>query len=345
MKWDKLREIFLQQQFEKLEFHNIHVCGYYKLFEDALRLFVILDNTTLRIYSESDLHRFEQMARESLEEAAQGSNVEILFLIYTEDILRDALLAKKFQCWFADVGRKRVMIFEDQPADFAGMEKLINTYAFAGTGNQKMVIPWITIGLILINVLIFICMEIKGSTMDDISYMVEHGASFWKLEYEQHEYYRWFTCIFLHFGIGHLFNNMLVLYLVGTYAEIMYGRMRYLLLYLSTGVLSSIASSAYYMMKDEAVVSVGASGAIYGIIGAFVIVLWINRRQLKGTWGRWGLILAVLIYSGMTGKSADTTAHISGFIGGIIMGGLLIFIHKMRKKKKGSETENIEASS
>ena len=90
--------------------------------------------------------------------------------------------------------------------------------------------PIITIGIIAINILVFIWLSFFGMT-EDGSYMLEHGAMFVPLVLGNHEYYRLITSIFLHFGFAHLMNNMVMLFFLGSILEEEIGSFKYLLLY------------------------------------------------------------------------------------------------------------------
>ena len=109
--------------------------------------------------------------------------------------------------------------------------------------------------IIVINVLVFAGLSFLGDTTD-VRFMYNHGASFWPAIIEEHEYYRLLTCTFIHFGISHLLNNMLVLAYIGDNLERALGKIKYLIVYLAAGVGSSAVSAVWSMMKDEYSVSV-----------------------------------------------------------------------------------------
>ena len=100
--------------------------------------------------------------------------------------------------------------------------------------------------IIVINVLVFAGLSFLGDTTD-VRFMYNHGASFWPAIIEEHEYYRLLTCTFIHFGISHLFNNMLVLAYIGDNLERALGKFKYLIVYLTAGVGSSAVSAVWSM--------------------------------------------------------------------------------------------------
>src|SRR5699024_3481221 len=126
--------------------------------------------------------------------------------------------------------------------------------------------------MVLLNILVFVVLEFWGNT-EDPGFMLGHGASFVPLIVERGEYYRLFTSMFLHFGIEHLFNNMLVLIFLGDMLEKLAGKWRYLLIYLLGGLGGNLLSLAMELRSGEFAVSAGASGAIFAVIGALVFLV------------------------------------------------------------------------
>lgn len=177
--------------------------------------------------------------------------------------------------------------------------------------------------IIVINVVVFAVLTFLGDTTD-VQFMHHHGANFWPSVIEEHEYYRLLTCMFIHFGISHLFNNMLVLAYIGDNLERALGKVKYLVLYLAAGIGSSAVSAVWSMFKDEYSVSGGASGAIFGVVGALLVIVIKNRGQLEDLSSRQLMFFAGFsIYHGVTSAGIDNMAHISGFLIGALLGGLL----------------------
>ena len=177
--------------------------------------------------------------------------------------------------------------------------------------------------IIVINVVVFAVVTFLGDTTD-VQFMYHHGAHSWPSVIEEHEYYRLLTCTFIHFGISHLFNNMLVLAYIGDNLERALGKVKYLVLYLAAGIGSSAVSAVWSMFKDEYSVSGGASGAIFGVVGALLVIVIKNRGQLEDLSSRQLMFFAGFsIYHGVTSAGIDNMAHISGFLIGALLGGLL----------------------
>ena len=100
---------------------------------------------------------------------------------------------------------------------------------------------YVNIGLIALNVLYFLFLEATGSS-ENTSFMVAHGAMYAPLVIERGEYYRLITSVFMHFGISHIMNNMLILFILGDNLERALGHIKYLFFYLICGVGANIVS-------------------------------------------------------------------------------------------------------
>lgn len=177
--------------------------------------------------------------------------------------------------------------------------------------------------IVVANVAVFLILEILGNT-EDTRFMLEHGASYtpWILEYG--EYYRLFTCMFLHFGIEHLFYNMLTLIFLGDALEHAVGPVRYLIIYLGGGILANIVSCGLELGSADYAVSAGASGAIFAVIGALIYVVIVNRGSVDGFTGKRLILMAALtLLEGFTSTGVDNAAHVGGFLSGLLLVALL----------------------
>ena len=115
-------------------------------------------------------------------------------------------------------------------------------------------------------------------------------------------------------------NNLLVLFVLGDNLERALGRFRYLLFYLACGAISGWASVYYYAAKDPYVVSVGASGAIFGVIGGLLWVVIRNKGRLEDLSSRQLMIMAGLsLYHGFVSSGVNNVAHLSGMAAGFLL--------------------------
>ena len=191
--------------------------------------------------------------------------------------------------------------------------------------------------IVTINVAVFIVLSILGDTQSGY-FMMAHGAGFAPLIVEEGEYYRLFTSMFLHFGINHLFYNMLVLIFLGDTLEKIAGKLRYLIIYLGGGLIGNIVSVWFDLRTEKYAVSAGASGAIFSVIGALVCVVILNKGKLQDYSGQRLILMAVLsILQGLTATGIDNCAHIGGFVSGFLLA--LLFQRKLRSSETGYQGE------
>ena len=138
----------------------------------------------------------------------------------------------------------------------------------------------VTAGLILLNILVFLIVEFTGSSQNTM-HMLDCGAAFTPMIIQGGEYYRLFTCMFLHFGIYHIANNMLVLFVLGQRLEPVVGKIKFILIYLLGGLGGNIFSFIMEMKSADYAVSAGASGAVFAVMGAMLYVVIRNHGRIQ----------------------------------------------------------------
>jgi rhomboid protease GluP len=133
-------------------------------------------------------------------------------------------------------------------------------------------------------------------------------------------------------NIGHLVNNMVVLLFIGDNVEKAAGKVRFFLIYFGSGIIAGIASISYNMMMNDIVGSIGASGAIFGVVGAMLYILIVNKGRMEDI-SSWQIVLFIVfsLYGGIQNAEIDQAAHIGGFLGGII---LALILYRRRKNKQ-----------
>ena len=182
-----------------------------------------------------------------------------------------------------------------------------------------------TVALIVINVAVFLILSAMGDTEDAV-FMMNHGGMYEPLIVQEHEYYRLFTSMFLHFGMSHLLNNMVLLGALGWNLELETGKIKFLIIYLVSGLGGNLLSLYYdqSLPLGERAVSAGASGAIFGLMGALLYVVIANRGRLGRLSGRGMLfMIALSLYYGLTSTGVDNWAHIGGLVCGFILSVIL----------------------
>lgn len=188
----------------------------------------------------------------------------------------------------------------------------------------------VTVALILINVLVFIAVELTG-TSQNAWHVLDYGAAYTPYIVQNGEVYRLFTSMFLHLGIEHLVNNMLVLFVLGSRLEQVIGKLRFLFIYLAGGIAGNIFSLILELRNQDFSVSAGASGAVFAVMGAMIYVVIRNKGWLGDLSMRQILVMAAFsLYFGFTSSGVDNAAHIGGMIAGFV---LAVLIWHPRKKR------------
>lgn len=178
--------------------------------------------------------------------------------------------------------------------------------------DKKLVFTNVIIAICVIMYL-FMTLFTDGSTNAHV--LLEYGANNLLLVLNG-DLYRVVTSIFLHFGFIHLFLNMYSLYLIGSQVETVLGKYKFLGIYLVSGISGSLMS---LILNDDTVVSVGASGAIFGLMGALLYFGYYYRLYLNRT--LFTEIVPVIMLNlviGFTFDGIDNFAHIGGLIGGYL---------------------------
>ena len=181
----------------------------------------------------------------------------------------------------------------------------------------------VTVLFILLNILIFVIVDFTGGSENTV-HMIACGAAYPPLILEEGETYRLFTCMFLHFGIYHIANNMLVLFVLGQRLEPVLGKVKFILVYLLGGLGGNIFSLLMETKKAEYAVSAGASGAVFAVMGAMLYVVIRSRGRIQDISVRQMMIMAGFsLYFGFTSTGVDNAAHVGGLVCGFILAALL----------------------
>lgn len=177
--------------------------------------------------------------------------------------------------------------------------------------------PRLTYFLIGLNILVFLLVELGGSSTD-IEHLIRVGAKYNPYIIDG-EWWRIISSMFLHIGIFHLLMNMLALYYLGHAVEGIFGTGRFFIIYMLAGISGGLASFAFTIN-----VSAGASGAIFGLFGALLFFGLIHKRLFFQTMGTNLLvIIGINLVFGFTVPQIDNSAHLGGLIGGFIAAAFL----------------------
>lgn len=182
---------------------------------------------------------------------------------------------------------------------------------------------WGTVTLAAVNVIIYLWLSFGGAT-EDAGYMLEHGAMYVPYILEQGKYSCLLTSMFLHFGFRHLINNMFMLLVIGSNLEPEMGTARFLITYMASGLAGNVLSGFLDYRTGEYTVSAGASGAIFGLIGALLYVVIRNQGNVRNISGRGMVVMVVLsLYFGFASTGVDNAAHVGGLAAGFFLAVLL----------------------
>jgi rhomboid protease GluP len=267
--------------------------------------------------------------------------------------------------WIVDTNSNRLIIYETQSVEFTGLRESIeqlleeeqrenplsqdsvlnddydnlqNSQRMQGSPARKLnLFTLINTIIIAINIIAFLVMHFTKAFGGESS-MLAGGALSWYFVKEQKEYYRIITSMFMHSDWSHLINNMVVLLFVGVNLERAAGKIKYLFIYFGTGIIAGITSISYNMWKDAAVFSyeysvfsIGASGAIFGVVGAMLYIVIVNRGRLEDINTRQMVLFVFFsLYGGISNAQIDQAAHIGGFIAGLL---LAILLYRRPKRK------------
>ena len=175
----------------------------------------------------------------------------------------------------------------------------------------KSKFPYFTYVLIVINIIFYIVPILIGENQFVLNTGCVHGPSI-----RNGQYYRLLTGIFLHGSIWHIFFNCYALYIIGTQIETFMGKTKFLIIYFFSGIMGSLFSMTF----GGATASIGASGAIFGLMGALVYFGYYYRVYLGNILK--SQIIPLIIFNLVLGfmlTGVDNFAHIGGLIGGILI--------------------------
>ena len=249
--------------------------------------------------------------------------------------------------WWLDWKHARILIFEKQKTDFFGLRRELEDFAVTYQDKSKQdnrrelgkIFQPVTLAIISVNVIVFFVLSMIGDT-EDSAFMAGHGAMSWEAITQGREYYRLITAMFLHFGMEHLLQNMLILLLVGSRLEKAMGKIRYFVVYIGSGMAAS-AASVFFTLQGSYDIAAGASGAIFGVMGGMACLLIKDTISKKRRYipeiGLAGVLFMVVCAAsyGFFETGVDNAAHIGGLIGGLILTGIVTILPK---KKTGQKT-------
>lgn len=226
-----------------------------------------------------------------------------------KDLEKSSIIKKKFP----DLPKK--LIYNEKGVElFMKITKDINKHNQEDSKKVEKVFkpkfPTVTYAILAINIIVFIIPLLYGQSEAMIAQFCVHGPS---IRYGQ--YYRLFTGMFLHGSIFHLIFNSYALYVIGSQIESFLGKFKFVIIYLAGGLMGSLFSITF----NGNTASIGASGAIFGLMGALVYFGYHYRVYLGNVIK--SQIIPLIVFNlvlGFVMSGVDNSAHIGGLIGGTL---------------------------
>lgn len=267
--------------------------------------------------------------------AKSEQEVHLLSIILSSDTEKGKKLCTCDSfCWMIDPDSNRLIIYEDQTADFYGWRGILEEFLqeeSIGRKNEDTLRPWVTICLVGANVIIFLICTITGDMLYNIG-MLDYPQIV-----EDWAYYQLITSMFLHADISHLFNNMIILYFMGKIVEQKLGHVPYAVLYFLSGIAGDLLSIGYAMMLEREHLSMGASGAVFGVEGAYLLLVilgWLRAESVPVR--RIFFAIAFSLYCGFTSPRVDNAAHVGGILMGFALAAVFCMLYPDKTSNRNS---------
>jgi membrane associated rhomboid family serine protease len=190
--------------------------------------------------------------------------------------------------------------------------------------------PVVTVTLIAVNVAVFIAELVSGATINgggNPGTVLAKGGLFGPAIEHQHQYYRILTSGFLHYNILHITFNMIFLYVMGTVLEPAIGRLNFAAVYFTSLLAGSFGALAF----EPNVLTVGASGACFGVLGALIVVA--RSRGIPIWQSGLGFVLLINIVFSLSVAGISIGGHLGGLVGGVISGALVVEVAERRRNE------------
>lgn len=185
--------------------------------------------------------------------------------------------------------------------------------------------PFVSIILVGINLLVYLLCMITGNDLYDAG-----CCGVWDVLINQ-EYGRIVSAMFLHSGPEHLFGNMMLLGFMGSMLEKAIGHIPYTMIYFLSGIGGNILSLCVKWFSGDWSVSLGASGALFGLDGLLLSMAILLRDRLQGITLQGVLIMIALsLYSGFAGINVDNAGHIGGLMVGFLLGVIVCAVKRWK---------------
>ena len=324
---------------------------YFKKENGFISMVEVVDMKENPYITEDMLHNVIQKAQWRFRD--QGiEEIHYLVLVLGEDMERAAALGEReYFFWIIDSAAGKLCMPEGKAEDFYGMkgqieqwleadfdsEALTGEVSYGADGRRIKKVkeqPLVNHGIFLINVIVFTLCTLTGKLLYTYG---ELRLS----EIESGQWYRLITCLFLHVDMSHLAGNMIMLFFLGNLVEKELGHVKYFILYFLSGFAGGFASlymqSVWRQAEMKISGSIGASGAIFGMLGGLLWLLIRNKGKLAElSFARVLFLVCYTLYGGLNSTNVDNAAHFGGLAAGFFLA--IILYRKKKRQKEGEGT-------
>lgn len=348
MLFDKIHRFFIQKDFQRIPTDSETVRMYGTFHKNSLYLINLIELNPSYSLDIDKYLEYKALTRNQFKKLGDD-NVILLNIILIDNPINiyekinvDPDLNDEFIDinWIIDTKKNELVIPNKQIRNVMHLERDLQTIL----GNKeyeglKLVktdrLPLLTGALILINVFIWLMMELSGGSTNP-NVLVKFGAIYTPFIIEYKEYYRLFTANFLHIGATHLFFNCFNLYIFGSRLEKYITRLEFLIIYICAGLFGAAFSLTGNLLMNANGLSAGASGAIYGLIGCIIVCSKLTGKSIDGLSDYMMIIFFILgMALSLVSPNIDSSAHIGGFIGGILF--TLAIVKKSKVRSSSAE--------
>lgn len=179
--------------------------------------------------------------------------------------------------------------------------------------------PFVTYALVIVTVLVFIAETLAGGSTST-AVLAEFGAR-WNPYIYAGQWWRFIMPMFLHIGLMHIVVNGVSMYYLGVMTERLFGHWRSFVIYMVSGIAGNIASFVF----SPNVLSAGASTAIFGLLGAFLLLgdTYRDNPAVRAISRQFLILAAVNLVFNLFASGIDIAGHIGGLIGGFLIAGVV----------------------
>ncbi len=191
--------------------------------------------------------------------------------------------------------------------------------------KKMMDMPFVSVSLVAINVIVFFICAVTKEVLYDAGccgiFEVVMGQEYWRI----------LTATFLHLDVEHLFNNMLLLGFMGAMLEKIIGHLPFTVIYFLSGIGGNLLSLCVKWYQEDWAVSLGASGAVFGLDGLLLAIVLILRDRVEDIpLSRVVIMIGLSLYSGFATPNVDNAGHVGGLLVGFLISVLVCIIKRLK---------------